>query len=112
MTISRFHDYSVHSSRATPKHPLIAITFPLKMKASSHFLVQLALFCMLASAYLVDPPTTANPNTVSDCSWWIVAKSTDTCAAIASASYISVSDFELVYVCNTYSPSNQVLRCH
>ncbi|KAI1801809.1 carbohydrate-binding module family 50 protein [Daldinia bambusicola] len=67
------------------------------MKASSHFLIQLALFCMLASAYLADPPTTADSNTVSDCSWWIVAKSTDTCAAIASASGISVSDFELVY---------------
>lgn len=68
------------------------------MKVSTHSLAQLGLFAALGSAYLEDPPTTADPSTVSDCSWWTVAASTDTCAAIASANGISVSDFELVYV--------------
>ncbi|KAI0838519.1 carbohydrate-binding module family 50 protein [Hypoxylon sp. FL0890] len=67
------------------------------MKLSNHLLAQLGPFAALGSAYLQDPPTTADPNTVSDCSWWIVATSTDTCAAIAGANGISVSDFELVY---------------
>ncbi|OTA84782.1 carbohydrate-binding module family 50 protein [Hypoxylon sp. CO27-5] len=67
------------------------------MKVSTHLFAQLSLFAALGSAYLQDPPTTADPNTVSDCSWWIVAASTDTCEAIADANGISVSDFELVY---------------
>jgi len=51
-----------------------------------------------AQAYLVDPPTTADPKTVSDCSNWITAASGDKCDAIASQNGISVSDFENVYV--------------
>lgn len=67
------------------------------MKALTQLLAQLGLFAALGSAYLQDPPTSADPSTVSDCSWWIIATSTDTCAAIAGANGISVSDFELVY---------------
>lgn len=61
-------------------------------------------FCV---AYIEEPPTTADANTVSDCSWWVVAATGDTCTAIAEDWSISVSDFELVYVslniCNTFT---------
>ena len=50
-----------------------------------------------AHAYLVDPPTKADPKTVSDCSNWVTAASGDKCDVIASQNGISVSDFD-VYV--------------
>jgi len=52
---------------------------------------------VLVTGYLVDPPTTADSTTVSDCSAWIVASSGDTCAAVASANFITLSDFQDVY---------------
>ncbi|KAF7535389.1 hypothetical protein G7054_g5453 [Neopestalotiopsis clavispora] len=67
------------------------------MKISAYLLVQIGFLTSLGAAYLEDPPTTADSNTVSDCSWWIVASSTDTCTSIASANGISLSDFEQVY---------------
>lgn len=82
-----------------PEYHFVAASLHINMKALTQLLAQLGLFAALGSAYLQDPPTSADPSTVSDCSWWIIATSTDTCAAIAGANGISVSDFELVYVC-------------
>ncbi len=60
----------------------------------------------LCSGYLVEPPTTADPRTVSDCSLWAVVASGDTCSSIARAWGISVADFS-AYVCGKPSlPSN------
>jgi len=44
------------------------------------------LGCLVAagSTYLVDPPTTAPSDTVSDCSNWAVASSSDTCDSLAA----------------------------
>jgi hypothetical protein len=49
----------------------------------SSFALGLVLLPLLSGAYLVDPPTTASPDTISDCSWWQVATETDTCASIS-----------------------------
>ncbi|KAK1756638.1 hypothetical protein QBC47DRAFT_298828 [Echria macrotheca] len=61
---------------------------------TAHILFFLLSVC---SAYLTDPPTTADPKTVSDCSNWIVAKAGDKCDEIASEFSISVTDFGSVY---------------
>ncbi|KAH8645715.1 hypothetical protein BX600DRAFT_477875 [Xylariales sp. PMI_506] len=58
-----------------------------------------ALPSLVAAQYLVDPPTTAAPDTIQDCTYWQVASAADTC--------ISISDFwglslEQLY---TYNPS-------
>ncbi|KAJ9143047.1 LysM domain-containing protein [Pleurostoma richardsiae] len=73
------------------------------MKISTRLIVNTALLGLhlsLACAYLTDPPTTADPNTVSDCSYWVVAASGDSCTAIAADYGISEIDFE-----NIYNPS-------
>ncbi|KAI1381145.1 hypothetical protein F4677DRAFT_402291 [Hypoxylon crocopeplum] len=51
--------------------------------------VVLLLVCLVAagSAYLVDPPTTAPSDTISDCSNWAVASSSDTCDSLAAQGY-------------------------
>lgn len=69
------------------------------MKVSTHLVTQLGLFAALGSAYLEDPPTTADPNTISECSWWIVATASDTCTGISDDWGVSLHDFEVVYVC-------------
>ena len=53
------------------------------MKISAYLLVQTGLLTSLGVAYLEDPPTTADSNTVSDCSWWIVASKLWGAAAVA-----------------------------
>lgn len=45
------------------------------------------------------PPTTADPNTIRDCTWWHVAAAGDTCAGIAAEMGLPVSDFQ-TYVRN------------
>ena len=47
------------------------------------FTLGLALLPLLIGAYETDPPTTASPDTISDCTWWQVATETDTCAGIS-----------------------------
>ncbi|KAK0710665.1 hypothetical protein B0H67DRAFT_601626 [Lasiosphaeris hirsuta] len=51
------------------------------------------------AAFYEDPPTTADPNTILDCTWWHVAASGDTCAGIAAGPAIEVSAFQ------SYNPS-------
>ena len=52
----------------------------------------------LANAYLVDPPTTAASDTVSDCSGWVVTTSSDTCTSLATNNWISEAQLK-TYVC-------------
>jgi hypothetical protein len=48
----------------------------------------------LASAYLIEPPTTAASDTAKDCSAWQVPTQDDTCIAIAENWLISEADFQ------------------
>ncbi|EMD95262.1 hypothetical protein COCHEDRAFT_1129592 [Bipolaris maydis C5] len=47
------------------------------------------LFC-LGTARFEPPPTTADPSTIKDCTWWFVAKASDTCDQIAPSYGINV----------------------
>lgn len=67
---------------------------------NSMFLCILASLITLSGAYLVDPPTTAPNDTISDCSNWVVVSSTDTCSALASTNGITLAQFD------TYVGSN------
>lgn len=57
-------------------------------------------FCTLGSvrAYIVDPPTTALPDTVQDCSAWVVAGPGESCNNLANEFLISIYQFA-AYVC-------------
>ncbi|RMZ72427.1 domain-containing [Pyrenophora seminiperda CCB06] len=59
----------------------------------------LAIQASSAAAYLEPPPSTAAPDTVSDCSNWHVVASGDTCDSIAKDWYISTDTFK------SYNPS-------
>jgi hypothetical protein len=52
--------------------------------------------------YEVDPPTTAPPGTILDCTNWVVADATSNCAEIATSYAITLQQFEFTYV----SPSS------
>jgi len=47
-----------------------------------------------AAQYTVDPPTTAAPDTIQDCTWWRVAAENDTCASISQSFYLTLDQFE------------------
>ncbi|KAH6877966.1 hypothetical protein BKA58DRAFT_398058 [Alternaria rosae] len=59
----------------------------------------LVLLPLLSAAYPEEPPTTAAPDTVADCTWWQVAAETDTCASISE--YWGLTDAQFT----TYNPS-------
>jgi hypothetical protein len=42
------------------------------------------LFCLGAAQY-APPPTSADPSTIKDCTWWFVAGASDTCDGITAA---------------------------
>ncbi|KAM0809653.1 hypothetical protein AB5N19_09999 [Seiridium cardinale] len=64
------------------------------------FSLGLVLLPALGSAqYLVDPPTTAAPDTIQDCTYWDVASSNDTCTSISENWGITLAQFY------TYNPS-------
>jgi hypothetical protein len=52
-----------------------------------------AVIIGLASAYLVDPPTTASADTIQDCSSWQVVTAEDTCVSIADSWFITAVQF-------------------
>jgi hypothetical protein len=57
-----------------------------------------ALFGLTATAqFTVEPPTIADPATPSDCTWWHIAVSADTCASIPPNYFITENQF-LSYV--------------
>ncbi|KXH67633.1 LysM domain-containing protein [Colletotrichum salicis] len=58
------------------------------------------MLCLGAFAqYTERPPSTADPNTIKDCTWWFVARASDTCARV-TATY-SITQDQLV----RYAPS-------
>ncbi|ORY01575.1 hypothetical protein BCR34DRAFT_521866 [Clohesyomyces aquaticus] len=59
----------------------------------------LASLVGFATAYLVDPPSTAAKDTIEDCSNWQVVSASDTCQAIADNNGLSLAQFQ------TYNPS-------
>ncbi|KAK8071506.1 hypothetical protein PG997_011709 [Apiospora hydei] len=60
----------------------------------------LALLPALGAAqFPVDPPTTAAPDTIRDCTYWQVAVENDTCASISEYWGITLEQFE------AYNPS-------
>ena len=61
-------------------------------------LVWLGWLPLITHAYLTDPPTNASPDTVTDCSNWVVATSGANCQDLAASNGLSLDDFELVYV--------------
>jgi hypothetical protein len=53
----------------------------------------LAVLISLVPAYIIEPPTTAAPDTIQDCSAWYVVAGGDTCASIAGDQWITVDQF-------------------
>ncbi|KAH6639792.1 hypothetical protein C7974DRAFT_389209 [Boeremia exigua] len=59
----------------------------------------LALLPYFGAAYLDEPPTTAAPDTIPECSLWHIVTETDTCASISADWFITEAQF------STYNPS-------
>ncbi|GKT62699.1 lysM domain-containing protein [Colletotrichum tofieldiae] len=47
---------------------------------------------VIAQSWDVEPPSTADPNTPADCTWWHIAEASDTCDAIAGTYALEISD--------------------
>jgi hypothetical protein len=60
----------------------------------SSILTAAILYVGAVTAYLVDPPTTAKNDTISDCTNWDVVASTDTCQSIADNAGITLAQFD------------------
>ncbi|KAI4956225.1 hypothetical protein J4E91_000436 [Alternaria rosae] len=58
----------------------------------------LVLLPLLSAAYPEEPPTTAAPDTVADCTWWQVAAETDTCASISEYWGLTDAQFTTYYI--------------
>ncbi|KAK1625448.1 hypothetical protein BDP81DRAFT_474374 [Colletotrichum phormii] len=54
---------------------------------------------VIAQSWDVEPPSTADPSTPSDCTWWHVAQISETCEIIATSYGIETSEF------TSYNPS-------
>ncbi|KEY73229.1 hypothetical protein S7711_10817 [Stachybotrys chartarum IBT 7711] len=52
-----------------------------------------------AAQYTVDPPTTAAPDTILDCTYWHVALANDTCEVVNEYPWLTLEEFY------TYNPS-------
>jgi hypothetical protein len=48
----------------------------------------------LVGAYLIDPPTTAAQDTISDCSNWQIVSASDQCQTIAESNGITLSQLQ------------------
>ncbi|KAI0121074.1 hypothetical protein BJ170DRAFT_644754 [Xylariales sp. AK1849] len=90
-----------YSSKRCTNHPEFAEPFHSKSRIMflPFVLCVGALPALGAAQFLVNPPTTADPNTIADCTYWQVAASNDTCASISAYWGITVAQFE------TYNPS-------
>lgn len=62
----------------------------MKLSGSS---ILVALPCLVA-AYPVEPPSTAAPDTIADCTFWQVATESDTCTSIAE--YWGLTEAQIV----------------
>ncbi|KAH7311453.1 hypothetical protein B0I35DRAFT_438110 [Stachybotrys elegans] len=58
-----------------------------------------SLLGLSAAQYIVDPPTTAAPDTILDCTYWHVALANDTCDVIIEYPWLTLEEFY------TYNPS-------
>jgi len=63
-------------------------------------LYTISLAAALAEGYLVSPPGPVLPETITDCSGWVLPTPSDTCATIASKNGITVAQF-IQYVSST-----------
>lgn len=67
----------------------------------SLFALAFASIPLLSAAYIVDPPTTAAPDTIEDCTYWHVAEDADTCASMSA--YWGLTEAQLAaYVCQYF----------
>ena len=57
-------------------------------------LASISLLSGFAVSYTVDPPTTADPGTIQDCTNWAIATSSDTCQSLADYYLITLSQFD------------------
>lgn len=60
----------------------------------STFLASVSLLSRFAVSYTVDPPTTADPGTIQDCTSWAIVTSSDTCQSLADYYFITLSQFD------------------
>ncbi|KAG9187678.1 hypothetical protein G6011_05549 [Alternaria panax] len=67
------------------------------MRAS--FALVVVLLPLLAATYEVEPPTTASPDTIVDCTYWHVAAENDTCASISTEEWVTEAQL------SAYNPS-------
>ncbi|OHX00143.1 putative LysM domain-containing protein [Colletotrichum incanum] len=54
----------------------------MKIALPSVFLAQ--LLCLATAQFTEPPPTTADPGTIKDCTWWLVASATETCDSVVT----------------------------
>lgn len=60
------------------------------------FAFGIAFLPLLSAAWLVDPPTTAAPDTIQDCTFWAVAEREEsTCKALVDSWMFSMRLFKL-----------------
>lgn len=79
--------------RAPPQFIQFSVDHLLLATMFSKELAALAGLICFTTAYPIDPPTPAAPNTAGDCSAWEVAFYDSTCEYIANNWLISVDDF-------------------
>jgi hypothetical protein len=70
-----------------------------------HLYIAVALL-QICHGYLVDPPAPCNANTIQDCSYWAVVKSSDTCSSLALANGITTAQFA-TYVSKDYTGKSE-----
>ena len=79
-------------------------TFRMKNSGSKKAFVAKLLFLGLAQAQWIEPPpTTADPNTIKDCTWWHEASATDTCDSVAALYGLSEEQLIAYVGCNQHS---------
>lgn len=98
----------LHSISVTKLHKILCIHFPRVLRTfftamvCLNYLVTLGFLVAGCIGYLVDPPTTAPSNTISDCSNWVVVATGDKCADLASSNSITLAQFDtyVSYICH------------
>lgn len=76
------------------------------MKSSHVLMVACNVLGLAKAQWNEPPPTTADPDTISDCTWWFVATTSDTCASIASM--YGLTEAELVSYVSSYSKQSEL----
>ncbi|WYZ42076.1 hypothetical protein EsH8_V_000971 [Colletotrichum jinshuiense] len=63
----------------------------MKIALQSVLLAQ--LLCLGTAQFTEPPPTTADPNTIKDCTWWFVATAADTCDTVYTTYGLTQAQF-------------------